>query len=110
VFTGPVLADDDPEYRGVNLPRQYWKVAAIVKKDGQLSVTGYLLSQTSLLDDVVGREDFSYGAYRTFQVPVQRIADLTGLDLDNLVAADPLERLEATALPREILRDQDIIL
>jgi endonuclease G len=110
VFAGPVLAGDDPEYRGVNLPRQYWKIAAIVKKDGQLSVTGYLLSQTALLGDVVGREDFSFGAYRTFQVPVRRIAGLTGLDLDNFVAADPLERLEATALAREILRDQDIIL
>jgi endonuclease G, mitochondrial len=41
---------------------------------------------------------------------VRRIATLTGLTLDAFVAADPLERLEATALPREILRTQDIIL
>jgi endonuclease G, mitochondrial len=110
VFTGPVLADDDPEYRGIRLPRQFWKIAAMVKNDGQLSVTGYLLSQTALLDDVLGREEFSFGAYRTFQVPVQRIADLTGLQLADFVAADPLERLEATTLPREVLREQDIIL
>ena len=28
VFTGPVLADDDPVYRGVQIPRMFWKVAA----------------------------------------------------------------------------------
>lgn len=110
VLTGPVLAADDPEYRGVALPRQYWKVAAMVKKDGQLSVTAYLLSQTALLDEVTGAEAFSFGAYRTFQVPVRRIADLTGLNLDTYIAGDPLERLEATALPRELLRHAYIIL
>jgi endonuclease G, mitochondrial len=110
VLCGPVLADDDPGYRGVQLPRQFWKVAAMVTTDGRLSATGYLLSQAALLDDVVTHEEFTFGAYRTFQVPVRRIATLTGLTLDAFVAADPLERLEATALPREILRTQDIIL
>ena len=55
-------------------------------------------------------EEFSYGAYRTFQVPVRRIAALTGLGLDPHVAADPLERLEATPLPRELIRREDLIL
>lgn len=110
VLTGPVLADDDPHYRGVQLPRQYWKVVSMVKTDGTLSATGYLLSQAALLDEVVSREAFSYGAYRTFQVPVATIARLTGLVLTDYVAADPLTRLEALPLPREILRDADIVL
>ena len=70
VFTGPVLADDDDRYRGVQLPRQFWKVVAMVKRSGELSVTGYLLSQAALLDDLEADREFSYGAYRTFQVPV----------------------------------------
>ena len=28
VFGGPVFADDDRVYRGVQLPREYWKVIA----------------------------------------------------------------------------------
>ena len=86
-------------YRGVALPLQYWKVVAMVRKDGKPSVTAYLLSQESLLDEFrTARtpgtlpESFSYGAYRTFQVPVRRIAGLTGLDLAPYIAADPLER------------------
>ncbi|MGW4339910.1 DNA/RNA non-specific endonuclease [Rhodococcus koreensis] len=111
VVTGPVLAPDDPEYRGVALPRQFWKTVAMVKQDGSLSVTGYLLSQAALLDEFAeGEEAFSYGAYRTFQVPVRRIARLTGLGLDPYIAADPLERIEASSLPRELIRPQDLIL
>jgi len=110
VLTGPVLADDDDAYRGVQLPRQFWKVVAMVKRSGELSVTGYLLSQATLLDELEAAEEFSYGAYRTFQVPVRRIAALTGLGLDPHVAADPLERVETTPLPRELIRREDLIL
>ena len=110
VLTGPVLEDSDEAYRGVQLPRQFWKIIAMVNQAGALSVTGYLLSQASLLDDLETFEEFSYGAYRTFQVPVSRIAALTGLGLDPHAAADPLERLEATPLPRELIRREDLIL
>ena len=117
VLSGPVLDDDDPQYRGVALPLQYWKVVAMMRKDGKPSVTAYLLSQESLLDEFrTARtpgtlpESFSYGAYRTFQVPVKRIAGLTGLDLAPYIAADPLERFETTGLPRELVKLEHILL
>ncbi|MCW2557635.1 MAG: hypothetical protein JWP55_1599 [Mycobacterium sp.] len=117
VLSGPVLDDADPAYRGVALPLQYWKIVAMVRIDGKPSVTAYLLSQKSLLDEfrtarTSGQlpESFSYGGYRTFQVPVRRIADLTGLDLATFVAADPLERLETTGLPRELVQVEHILL
>ena len=28
VFTGPVLTDDDPPYRGIRIPLKFWKIAA----------------------------------------------------------------------------------
>ena len=117
VLSGPVLDDNDPQYRGVALPLQYWKVVAMMRKDGKPSVTAYLLSQESLLDEFrTARtpgtlpESFSYGAYRTFQVPVKRIAGLTGLDLAPYIAADPLERFETTGLPRELVKLEHILL
>jgi endonuclease G len=97
-----VLADDDDEYRGVKLPRQYWKVVAMVKQDGELSATGYLLSQERLIDGLESLEEFSYGEYRTFQVPIERIEQLTGLSFGDLPDADPLERLEAATGPLAI--------
>jgi endonuclease G len=110
VFTGPVLAADDDAYRGVQLPRQFWKVVAMVKASGQLSVTGYLLSQAALIAELPGEEEeFNYGAYRTFQVPVRKIAGLTGLGMAPHIAGDPLERREPAPPPRELLRPEDIV-
>jgi endonuclease G, mitochondrial len=117
VVSGPVFDVDDPEYRGVTLPLQYWKIVAMVRTDGKPSVTGYLLSQAALLDEYRSKripgalpESFSFGAYRTFQVPVRRIAGLTGLELAAYIAADPLERLETTGLPRELVQREHILL
>ncbi|HZK05284.1 MAG TPA: DNA/RNA non-specific endonuclease [Actinomycetaceae bacterium] len=111
VVSGPVLDDGDPLYRGVALPRQFFKLVAMVPASGVLSATAYLLSQEALLGEFATHpENFSFGAYRTFQVPVKRIAALTGLDLTTWIQADPLELLEADSLPREILRVEDLIL
>jgi len=112
VISGPALAADDDEYRGVRLPRQFWKIVAMVKRSGALSVTGYLLSQSSLLHDLATREEFSYGAYQTYQVPSRRIAELTGLELEPHIAADPLEhvRAAAPAAPRDLVRGEDMVL
>jgi endonuclease G len=117
VLSGPVLDDDDPQYRGVALPLQYWKVVAMMRKDETPSTTAYLLSQEALLDEFRTErtpgmlpESFSYGAYRTFQVPVRRISGLTGLDLLPYIAADPLERFETTGLPRELVQLDNILL
>jgi len=111
VFTGPVFAADDDLFAGVQLPRQFWKVAVMVKESGELSATAYLLSQEALIAGLeVLPEAFSYGAYKTFQVPVRRIEELTGLSLGHLVDADPLERLEAEVSVAEIGRFDEIVL
>ena len=111
VFTGPVFADDDDQFAGVQLPRQFWKVAVMVKESGELSATGYLLSQEELISGLeVVPEAFSYGAYKTFQVPVRRIEELTRLSFGRLVDADPLERLEAEVAAAEIDRFDEIVL
>ena len=110
VFTGPVLADSDDDYRGIQLPRQFWKVAVMVKDDGELSATAYLLSQEALLQGLEREalEAFSYGAYTTYQVPIARIEDLTGLDFGTLKDADPLDGEERLGY-RELGAAEDII-
>jgi endonuclease G len=110
VVTGPVLAEDDDRYRDVQLPRQFWKVVAMVKADGTLSATAYLLSQEELIHGLELAGEFDYGAYRTYQVPVRRIADLTGLSFGSLPDADPLTGLESTSEVKEILALDDLLL
>src|SRR5215468_641560 len=105
VFTGPVFAADDDRYRGIQLPRQFWKVVAMVKQPGELSATAYLLSQEQLIKGLeIAAEAFSYGAYRTYQVPVRHVEDITGLSFGPLADADPVSRQEAAIPAREVQR------
>jgi endonuclease G len=103
VFSGPVFDEGDPPYRGVNLPREFWKVVAMVKGDGTLSATGYLLSQEALIQGI--EEEFAFGEYKTFQVPVQRIEAMTGLDFHHLSDHDPLAGDESGLLESTELRE-----
>jgi endonuclease G len=88
VFTGPVFRDDDEDYRGIQLPREFWKVLVIVR-DGRLSATAYLLSQADLIRDLSDEAFSNDRAVRTYQVPVRTIEKLTGLSF-NLSTFDPL--------------------
>ena len=99
VFTGPVLDPDDPAYRGVQLPLRFFKVAVFrdgSPSSGPLAATGYLLDQAPLLDDLDGVPTPAaaaegpppLGPFRTYQVPIADLADLTGLDLTQTTALD----------------------
>lgn len=104
VFTGPVFRSDDRVYRGqYRIPAEFWKMVVIVKDDGKLSATAYLQTQKNLIDNM----EFAYGAYKTYQVPVATIEDLTGLDFGSLRTSDPLANVESTA-GRVIERAEDV--
>ena len=93
VFTGPIFRSDDFLYRGeFQIPAEFWKVAVMIKDDGQLSATAYLQTQKNLIQDL----EFAYGAYQTYQVPVAKIEDLTGLDFGELRNHDPIAHQEST--------------
>jgi endonuclease G len=109
VFCGPVFAPDDDEYRGVQLPRQFWKVAVMAKKSGGLSATAYLLTQEKLIEGLESDEEFSYGAYGTWQVQLDKIEPLTGLSFGALKDADPLAQQEGTSDHFELRSGDDLL-
>ncbi|MDR4947173.1 DNA/RNA non-specific endonuclease [Neobacillus cucumis] len=106
VFTGPVFRGDDVIYRNVKIPAEFWKVAVLVQANGELSATAYLQTQKNLIDNL----EFAYGEFKTYQVKVSTIENLTGLDFGNLRNHDPLERIETTAVGRVINNSKDILL
>ncbi|GAA5101031.1 hypothetical protein GCM10025760_39120 [Microbacterium yannicii] len=103
VFTAPVLADDDPPYRGIRIPRRFFKVAAWATQEGgssHLAAAGFLLDQSELIDVSQGALAVpALGAFRTFQVPIADIQELSGVDLGELVAADVLPRFDGPGAP-----------
>lgn len=98
VFTAPVLAPGDPEYRGIRVPLRFWKVAAWntggAAASGALAATAFVVDQAPLVDTREARPAVGgappLGPFRTFQVPVADVAALTGLEMPELVAADVL--------------------
>ena len=95
VFTGPVFRGDDPPYETtkgneIQLPREFWKVVAMIRKDGRPSVTGYLVTQRKLLADMGVEAPFQFGPFKTFQRSLTALEKLTGLTFHGLKAHDPL--------------------
>ena len=104
VFTGPVLEPADPVYRGVRIPLRFYKIAAWLQR-GKIAATGYILDQIELVQPILSaalRDDGEpLGAFKTFQVPVQDIATLTGLSMPTLVVADVFAPVAAGVSPGE---------
>lgn len=97
VLTGPVLAADDPQYRGIQIPRSFWKVVAW-RKAG-LKAAAFLLSQ----EEYLGNLEFNPYQFGTFQLTLAEVQELADLDFGALRQADVLAHQEA-ARPRRSLR------
>ena len=107
LFTGPVFKKDDPAYRDVLIPREYWKVVAVVS-EGRPSATAYLISQAELLHNL---RAFGFGKYKTYQVSIGQIEQMTDLCFGNLKQYDGFTTEEGRtrrALRQEILTWEDI--
>lgn len=108
VFTGPVFNENDLIYRGKYLiPSEFWKVVTIIKNDDDsISSTAYLQTQKQLIEDL----KFVFGEYKTYQVKIETIESLTGLDFGNLRNFDPLSKRKGIS-PIKIINDEkDIVL
>jgi len=106
VFSGPVMAEADRTYRGVQIPEEFWKVVAVRNSfTRKLSATAYLLSQAEHLDDL----EFVFGEFRTYQVAVSEIEKKTGLSFGELSTYDPMKQAEGLSR-RIISAARDIVL
>lgn len=82
VFTGPVLHEGDPLYKGVRLPLAYWKIIAYDRPDGALATAAYVLEQAGLVADLLRtRAAFVPGTYR---VTLAHLMARTALDFGHL--------------------------
>ncbi|PPK70836.1 DNA/RNA non-specific endonuclease [Actinokineospora auranticolor] len=100
VFGGPLFAADDRLYRGVRLPREFWKVIASVQ-DGALNASAFLLTQN--LNQL---ESLEFAEFRVFQVPITELGSRASLQFPAaLVSADTAPDRPESAGQREPLAD-----
>ncbi len=90
VFNGPIFRRDDRKHRGLQLPREFWKIVVFKNDAGDRRAVAFLLSQTSLIKDLPP-EEFEIGPYEPFQVKIRDIESRAKLDFGDLSSCDPLE-------------------
>jgi endonuclease G len=79
VLGGPIFSSTDPVYRGVRLPRQFWKIVYFREAEAEsVQARGYVLTQADLL---TGLEALELPEFAVFEAPIARIAEMTGLNL-----------------------------
>lgn len=109
-FTGPVFHDNDkklkvqPGAEDIKIPEEYWKIAVMVNEDtGSLSATGYVLSQGKMIRDLT-EAAFLLGEYKTYQVRIAMIEDVTGLNFGDLKNHDPLNTATESVFGQSALK------
>ena len=99
-FTGPVFRDDDPPYRGIRIPRQFFKLTVWVE-DGRVRALALLADQGLVLDALPEAADGELLPERIsdddariedFLSTVEEIEELTGLSFGDAVAAGDIRR------------------
>ena len=101
-----MLGADDPPFKHVRLPLQFWKVVVMLKRGGAPSATAYLLDQASVIEAMLSRE-FAFGQYRSYQVPVAHVEALSQLGFGALAEHDPMR--DDRGLPRELPSAENIV-
>jgi endonuclease G len=90
VFNGPVFRDDDRSYRGIQLPREFYKLIVFKRSGGGLGAAAFVLSQADLIANLP-EEEFEPGEFKPFQVRLRDLESRTKLDFGALRTFDPLE-------------------
>jgi endonuclease G len=97
VFTGPVLADDDPQYRDIKVPMRFWKIV-VFERDGELRSVGLVASQKERIKLIPGGVPESLNdpsPVAEYQKSIADIEQMTGLDFGKVTTADTFEGDEA---------------
>ena len=117
VITGPIFKKTDPKYKNefmdapVRIPLEFWKVCALIRENGTLSATAFILSQADITE-LPGFEAFLNVS--EVQTTIKNVEELTGLrfpvlrDNDHLAAggaAGTLELEGQTVIPIRSFED-----
>ena len=96
VFSGPVFKDDDPFFRGVQVPMDFYKIVLWLTDAGALKATAFKLSQVALLSHI----DFEQLnldqnlQFKEYQCSIKSLQKETHIDFSRLTQYDTFEGVE----------------
>jgi endonuclease G len=90
VFNGPIFFDNDPVFRGVQIPLEFWKLVVWRNEKNKLKATAFKLSQANVVGDIDFEAlDFDKDmAFQEFQCSIQSRSELTQLDFKAFLKYD----------------------
>jgi endonuclease G, mitochondrial len=93
VFNGPIFKEDDPVFRGIQIPMDFFKIVLWLTDNGDLKATAFKLSQQGLVDDI----DFEQLdldqvlEFKAFQCSIKSLQKETKLDFSDLFKFDTFD-------------------
>lgn len=90
VFNGPVFRTSDELYRGVKIPKEFWKLVVVRNDAGDPAAAAFVLTQAPLIQGL--EEEFEVGEYKAVQVRVKDLETKTSLDFGPFRDWDVLEK------------------
>lgn len=79
VYNGPIFKEDDPHFKGVHIPMEFWKVVVWKNKLGALKTTCFKLTQEDLVSHIEF-EDLRFDkVFKNYQCRIEHIEQATGL-------------------------------
>jgi endonuclease G, mitochondrial len=91
VMGGPIFSNNDPLYRGIQLPREFWKIIYFRETgNSEIEAKGYVLTQSDLLNQL---EVLELPEFSVYEVPLSKIGEMTGLSLQNGVEPQTLSNV-----------------
>ena len=94
VFNGPIFSDNDPVFRGVQVPLEFWKLVVWRNEKNKLKATAFKLSQANVVGDIDFEAlDFDKDmAFQEFQCSIQSLSELTQLDFKAFLKYDTFKK------------------
>lgn len=101
VFNGPIFKDDDPVFRGIQIPLDFFKIVLWLTDQGDLRATAFKLSQQELVSDI----DFEQLdldqvlEFKAFQCSIKSLQKDTKLDFSDFLKFDTFDGPDGDELP-----------
>ncbi len=108
VFNGPIFQDDDPVFKGIQIPMDFYKIVIWLTDSNDLKATAFRLSQTKLVSNIDFEEiDIDQNTeFKPYQVSIKQLAKDTNIDFSAVEELDTFEgeETESKEITEEIVK------
>ena len=101
VFNGPIFKDDDPVFRGIQVPMDFYKIVLWLTDTGKLKATAFKLSQQKSVSNIDFEElDIDQNTeFKEYQCSIASLEESTKIDFSGILSYDTFDGSEDADKP-----------